>query len=81
VLVCLGAIAFAFLVRGGAYPGRFSVHLVPVAVALFFHIVIMAFGALKQHLASVKRHEALSDKPAQDLLPSPTATSSPRPVF
>ena len=33
-VVCLGAIAGGLFVRGVSYPGRFSVHLVPVAVAL-----------------------------------------------
>jgi len=31
---CLSCIVFGFGVRGVAYPGRFSVHLIPVAVAL-----------------------------------------------
>jgi hypothetical protein len=34
VLCCLGAIAGGLVARGVAYPGRFSVHLIPMAVAL-----------------------------------------------
>jgi hypothetical protein len=31
---CVAAIASGFVARGVAYPGRFSIHLIPVAVAL-----------------------------------------------
>lgn len=34
VLCCLGAIVGGLVARGVAYPGRFSVHLIPIAVAL-----------------------------------------------
>jgi uncharacterized membrane protein len=34
VALCLAGIAGAFVARGSAYPGRFSVHLIPVTVAL-----------------------------------------------
>ena len=33
-LLALAGIAGAFVARGSAYPGRFSVHLIPVTVAL-----------------------------------------------
>jgi hypothetical protein len=33
-LFCLAGIAGAVVARGTAYPGRFSVHLIPIAVAL-----------------------------------------------
>lgn len=32
--LCLAGLAGAFVARGSAYPGRFSVHLIPVTVAL-----------------------------------------------
>ena len=32
--LCIAAMAGAFVARGSAYPGRFSVHLIPAAVAL-----------------------------------------------
>lgn len=34
VLLCLAGIAGAFVARGSAYPGRFSIHLLPLAAAL-----------------------------------------------
>jgi hypothetical protein len=33
-VLCIGAVVSSLLVRGTAYPGRFSVHLVPVAIAI-----------------------------------------------
>jgi hypothetical protein len=33
-LLCLAGITGAFVARGSAYPGRFSIHLIPVTVAL-----------------------------------------------
>ncbi len=33
-LLCVAGIAGAFVARGSAYPGRFSIHLIPVTVAL-----------------------------------------------
>lgn len=33
-LLCVAGLAGAFVARGSAYPGRFSIHLIPVAVAL-----------------------------------------------
>ena len=35
VVLCLAGLSGAFVARGTAYPGRFSIHLVPVTVALF----------------------------------------------
>ena len=32
--LCLVAISSAFIARGLAYPGRFSLHLIPLAVAV-----------------------------------------------
>jgi hypothetical protein len=34
VILCLAGVAGALVARGSAYPGRFSVHLIPVTVAL-----------------------------------------------
>jgi len=34
VLICIAAISGGFVVRGSAYPGRFSIHLIPVAVTV-----------------------------------------------
>ena len=34
VLCCLGAIVGGLVARGVAYPGRFSIHVIPIAVAL-----------------------------------------------
>jgi hypothetical protein len=33
-VLCLAGVAGAFVARGSAYPGRFSIHLIPVTVAL-----------------------------------------------
>ena len=33
-ILCVAGIAGAFVARGSAYPGRFSIHLIPVTVAL-----------------------------------------------
>ncbi len=33
-VLCIGAAVSSLLVRGTAYPGRFSIHLVPVALAI-----------------------------------------------
>ncbi len=35
VVLCLAGLSGALVARGTAYPGRFSIHLVPVTVALF----------------------------------------------
>ena len=45
VLFCLAAISRGFVVRGAAYPGRFSLQLIPVAVALAVCAVGVASGA------------------------------------
>lgn len=34
VVACLSALAGGFVVRGSAYPGRFSIHLIPIAVTV-----------------------------------------------
>ena len=42
-LLCLAGLVGSFMVRGSAYPGRFSVHLVPVCVALCVSTVALLF--------------------------------------
>ena len=39
---CLGAIVFGLVARGIAYPGRFSMQLIPIAVALSTATAAMA---------------------------------------
>jgi hypothetical protein len=41
---CAGAIAGGFIVRGSAYAGRFSVHVVPVAIPVAIASLTLAFG-------------------------------------
>lgn len=48
VLMCLAGMAGAFVARGSAYPGRFSVHLIPVTVALTLCSVALLTGAARQ---------------------------------
>ena len=43
-LLCVAGIAGAFVARGSAYPGRFSIHLIPVTVALTVCTVSLWFG-------------------------------------
>jgi hypothetical protein len=40
-LLCVAGVAGAFVARGSAYPGRFSIHLVPVTVALMVSTVAL----------------------------------------
>ncbi|HMJ86341.1 MAG TPA: hypothetical protein VK504_24355, partial [Vicinamibacterales bacterium] len=44
VVCCLGAIVGGLVARGVAYPGRFSLHLIPMAVALSVCAVTQASG-------------------------------------
>ena len=43
VLFCLATLSGGFVARGVAYPGRFSLHLIPVAVALAVATVSLMF--------------------------------------
>jgi hypothetical protein len=43
VAFCIAALSGGLVARGVAYPGRFSLHLIPIAVALFVCAVSMAF--------------------------------------
>lgn len=42
VLLCLAGLVGSFVARGSAYPGRFSVHLVPVTVTLTTCVIALA---------------------------------------
>ena len=44
VLFCLAALSGGFVARGVAYPGRFSLHLIPVAVAVMASTVAIIAG-------------------------------------
>jgi len=43
-LFCLAALSGGFVVRGAAYPGRFSLQLIPVAIAVVVCAVGVAYG-------------------------------------
>lgn len=43
-LLCLSAVAGAFVARGVAYPGRFSTHLIPVTVTLTVCLLSLLWG-------------------------------------
>jgi hypothetical protein len=43
-LFCLAALSGGFVVRGAAYPGRFSLQLIPVAIAVIVCAVGVAYG-------------------------------------
>lgn len=45
-VVCLAAIASAFVARGLAYPGRFSLHLIPLAIAVSVLLAARAGGLI-----------------------------------
>lgn len=47
-VLCLAGIAGAFVARGSAYPGRFSVHIIPVAVALAFAVGALLFSHARE---------------------------------
>jgi hypothetical protein len=44
VLFCLATLSGGFVARGVAYPGRFSLHLIPVAVAVMVSSVALVAG-------------------------------------
>ena len=48
VALCLAGIAGAFVARGSAYPGRFSVHLIPVTVTLMVCTIALLTGAVRE---------------------------------
>jgi hypothetical protein len=48
IALCLAGVAGAFVARGSAYPGRFSVHLIPVAVALAFALGSLVVARVRE---------------------------------
>ena len=52
VLFAIAGVAGAFVARGTAYPGRFSVHLIPVTVALTICALSLVFGRLEKPRSS-----------------------------
>ncbi len=52
VLFALAGVAGAFVARGTAYPGRFSVHLIPVTVALTICSLALLSGRLEKPRSS-----------------------------
>jgi hypothetical protein len=47
VVMCVAGMAGAFVARGSAYPGRFTIHLIPVAVALTLCSAALLAGAAR----------------------------------
>ncbi len=52
VALCLAGVAGALVARGSAYPGRFSVHLIPVTVALTMFALSLVVGHLQTSRSS-----------------------------
>lgn len=48
-VLCLAGLAGALVARGTAYPGRFSVQLIPAAVALLVCAAALVAGSLRTH--------------------------------
>jgi hypothetical protein len=57
-VACLGCVAGGLVARGAAYPGRFSLHLIPVAVAVSVSMASLALSALQ---ANREPTEVLAD--------------------
>jgi hypothetical protein len=57
VVLCLAGLSGALVARGTAYPGRFSIHLIPVTVALFVCAVSLVLRVAKTPPTS--RHKAV----------------------
>jgi hypothetical protein len=51
-IMCIGAVAGGFVTRGTGYPGRFSMHLMPVATAAFFAALLCCAAAVQRHGAA-----------------------------
>jgi len=45
IVTSIAAVAGGLVARGVAYPGRFSIHLIPVAVAIAMSVVAMVVGS------------------------------------
>jgi hypothetical protein len=56
-VLCLAGLAGAFVARGSAYPGRFSIHLIPVTVSLTVCALACLFGTprLRDRIAAPGR--------------------------
>jgi len=52
VVLCVAGLVGAVVARGSAYPGRFSVHLIPVTVALTMCALSLVFGRLQTSRSS-----------------------------
>ena len=48
VVTCVAAVAGGLVARGVAYPGRFSIHLIPIAVAVSVSLCGLAVAALRR---------------------------------
>jgi hypothetical protein len=48
VVMCVAAVAGGLVARGVAYPGRFSIHLIPVAVAVSVSLCGLAVAAFRR---------------------------------
>lgn len=51
VLFCLAGLAGSFVARGSAYPGRFSVHLVPATVTLAVCVIALVVSRWRARVA------------------------------
>jgi hypothetical protein len=49
VVMCVAAVAGGLVARGVAYPGRFSIQLIPVAVAVAVSLCGLVVAALRGH--------------------------------
>jgi hypothetical protein len=49
VVTCVAAVAGGLVARGVAYPGRFSIHLVPIAVAVTVALCGVAVAGFRRH--------------------------------
>lgn len=67
-LVCLAGVAGAFVAHAHGYPGRFSVHLLPVTTALVFNSASLFSGLLR-----VRRGGDAAHQTAAGVLTSPAA--------
>jgi hypothetical protein len=54
IVFCLSSITGALVARGSAYPGRFSIHLIPVATAVAVCAASQGMKALGRHRASAR---------------------------
>jgi hypothetical protein len=60
VLFFLGAVAGAFVARGSAYSGRFSLHVIPVTCALSVSAIAALTSHINRHVATSSPHRVVS---------------------